>query len=214
VEGGSLQPRLLHGVPYKGVCYLRRRNAIIGVRHHPEGPGRSSSGFSLGSAPLFTTGSSAAWLCNRVHIRCACPEGGPSAATPPILRRTQPERLSLQSAEIGLSKPHKRTHQDAAEKPLAPLHGGGQGFESSRLHLEKWLFAGQTRETGRGFGACPGLRTATTIATRLPRCSLHRHAQCASGQGAAGEDHGRATRRGPRGSVQQAALLAVYLSLR
>ena len=54
-----------------------------------------------------------------------------------------------------------------------PLHGGGRGFESHRLHSEKLQFAGKTRGVSRGQGAYPGLRTATDTAARLPRCAPH-----------------------------------------
>ena len=57
------------------------------------------------------------------------------AATPPGRSRTQPEFLPLRSVQISVSKPRTRTHQDAPEKPLVPLHGGGQGFESLGSNL-------------------------------------------------------------------------------
>jgi hypothetical protein len=84
---------------------------------------------------------------------------------------------------------------------LPPLHGGGQGFESPRLHSETYRFAGETRGIGRGPEQAPGSLTATDTAARHPRCGLRCSATCAPGEGAAGEDHGRAARRGTRGSV-------------
>jgi hypothetical protein len=60
-------------------------------------------------------------------------EGDPSAATAPGQNRTQLEFNLLRSSKLGLSKLRTRTRQDAPEKPLAPLHGGRQGFESPRL---------------------------------------------------------------------------------
>jgi hypothetical protein len=59
------------------------------------------------------------------------------AATPVGRSRTRPECACLRSAEIAVYKPHTRTSQDAPGKPVAPLHGGGQGFESPRLHFRK-----------------------------------------------------------------------------
>ena len=35
-----------------------------------------------------------------------------------------------------ISHTRVRTRQDAPGKPLAPLHGGGEGFESPRLHFK------------------------------------------------------------------------------
>ena len=62
------------------------------------------------------------------------------AATPVGRGRTQPECVCLRSAKIAVYKPHTRTRQDASGKPIAPLHGGGQRFESPRLHFRNIAF--------------------------------------------------------------------------
>jgi hypothetical protein len=50
------------------------------------------------------------------------------------------------------------------------LHGGGQGFESPRLHSEIPGFAGKTRGMDKGRRTNLGPRTATDTVTRLSRC--------------------------------------------
>ena len=56
------------------------------------------------------------------------------AATGQERSRTQPEHLPLRSAQIGASKPRTQTYYDAPGEPVAPSHGGGQGFKSPRVH--------------------------------------------------------------------------------
>jgi hypothetical protein len=68
--------------------------------------------------------------------------------------------------EISVSKPRTRTHQDAPEKPLAPLHGGGQGFESPRLHSEKTLICRQNKGPEVGLECTMGPLYCNRTATR------------------------------------------------
>ena len=124
------------------------------------------------------------------HPRALCPARPPNSSPVSPLSAT---------AVNSLRQAGSRGRSSVGRAP--PLHGGGQGFESPRLHSEMYRFAGETSGIGRGHGACPGPRTATDTAARLPRCGLCCSARCAPGEGAAGEDHGRAARRGTRGSV-------------
>jgi hypothetical protein len=94
----------------------------------------------------------------------------------------------------------------------APLHGGGQGFESPRLH-SKYIDLQVKHE---GWVEAPDKLRGLVLQLILQR--VFRGAICAVQQGAllAKEQEKitaeRIDRRGPRGSVLQAALMAVYLS--
>jgi len=62
----------------------------------------------------------------------AVPQG---TATGPVQTRTQWTRRRHQSCKIPAKQRNNRTHQDGLECISWLLYGGGQGFESPRLHF-------------------------------------------------------------------------------
>src|SRR5829696_2784567 len=69
----------------------------------------------------------------------------------------------LRSSKLSLSKPRMRTHQDAPEKPLAPLHGGGRGLESPRLHSRIVAISRKRSMFERWSGRFPALDTNARV---------------------------------------------------
>jgi hypothetical protein len=80
------------------------------------------------------------------------------------------ERRGMRAQRNPLEQAIFGTSANASKFIAPPLHGGGRGFESHRLHSEIPGFAGKTRGMDRGRRTNLGPRTATDTVTRLSRC--------------------------------------------
>jgi hypothetical protein len=168
------------------------------VGHH-QAPHRRSSQIKLSASPERGRGVRvlALVMCASVVRRSGRRLGGRSTASSSMCSNRVATRVNDLKAWEKRHRGNTRFCSDFANSGKAqqsvapPLHGGGQGFESPRLHLQKCRFAGQTSQANRNSGAHPGTRSAThycrvsSMAQFVPSvpCSRGREIQCALNPG-------------------------------